>query len=231
MISFLSRLLDIVAPRLCAVCGRRLTPGEDTICAPCNLHLPRTDFGSSPYDNEMARMFYGRIPLERCAALFYYKAGAEPSQIVYQLKYSRHPEIGIHLGRMAARELMPKQFFDGIDLIVAVPLTRDRQRQRGYNQSREIAQGISDETAIPIADGVVRRISFNGSQTHKQRWERAENVANAFAIVHPEKIRGRHLLLVDDVATTGATLCACAKELFKAGNISLSILTLGFSKS
>ena len=149
-ISFWHRLLDLISPRLCVVCGHRLTVTEEIICARCNLHLPRTGFQKNPYENEMAKLFWGQIPIERATALFYYEAHAETANILYQLKYKNYPEVGVEMGRIMATELERSGFFDGIDGIVPIPLARKRQRQRGYNQSLEIARGIQEITHCRI---------------------------------------------------------------------------------
>ena len=230
-ISFWHRLLDLISPRCCVVCGHRLSVTEDTLCARCNFHLPRTDFYKDAYENELARLFWGQIPIERATAFFYYEAHAETANILYELKYKDHPEIGEVMGRMLAKEIHPSGFFDGIDGIVPIPLAKKRQRQRGYNQSKEIAKGISEITGLPVFDKVVRRTTYEGSQTSKGRWERNENVEHVFELIAPETIQGRHLLLIDDVVTTGATVVACAKELLKTANVKISVLTLGFEKS
>ena len=230
-ISFWHRLLDLIMPRTCVVCGHRLSVTEETLCARCNLHLPRTDFHHDPYDNEMARLFWGQIPILRATALFYYEAHAETANILYTLKYKHHPEIGEAMGRLFATELKSSGFFEGIDGIVAVPLARKRLRQRGYNQSMEIARGLAAVTGIPVCKDVIRRTVFEGSQTHKGRWERNDNVADVFRLQDATAVQGRHLLLVDDVVTTGATVIACARELLKAANVSISVLALGFAKS
>ena len=229
-ISFWHRLLDLVAPRLCTVCGRRLSPTEQVLCVSCNMHLPRTGFQSDAYNNVMAKLFWGIIPVERAAALFYYKAGSKVSNIVYDLKYHDHPEIGREMGRLMACEFDAEGFFDGIDMIVPVPLAKKRQRQRGYNQSLCLAEGISRATGLPIYDKVVCRTKFVKSQTQTERWERLENVEGVFEVKDTAAIRGRHILLVDDVVTTGATMVACARELLKAGDVKLSLLSLGFAK-
>ena len=230
-ISFWHRLLDLISPRLCVVCGNRLTVTEETLCAKCNFHLPRTAFHLKAYDNEMAKLFWGQIPVECAAALFYYEAHAETANIVYQLKYRNHPEIGEVMGRMLAKEVLVTGFFDGIDGIVPVPLAKRRQRERGYNQSLEIARGISEVSGLPIVDKLVRRTVFEGSQTSKGRWERNENVEKVFDLVDGFAAHGKHLLLVDDVVTTGATIIACSKELVKAGDVRISVLALGFAKN
>jgi ComF family protein len=231
IISCWRRLLDLISPRLCVVCGHRLTVTEEVICAKCNFHLPRTDFHRNAYENEMAKLFWHQIPIERATAFFYYQPHSSTANIIYQLKYKNHPEIGEVMGRMVGKELMPSGFFDGIDGIVAVPLTKKRQRQRGYNQSMEIARGISEVTGLPLFDKVVKRVSFKGSQTSLGRWDRNENVEKVFELIDPTAIHGKHLLVIDDIVTTGATCIACAKELVKANNIKISVLSLGFAKN
>lgn len=230
-ISIWRRMYDLISPRLCAVCGRRLSPSEESICVVCCLHLPRTYFHKNPYENEMNRLFWHQIPIERATALIYYEPHAETAQMVYDLKYHDHPEIGYTMGRLMAREAMDSGFFEGIDLIVPIPLATKRLRQRGYNQSKQLAEGISSITHIPIDNNVVRRISFEGSQTKKGRWERAENVEKVFQLNDCADINGRHVLLVDDIVTTGATIIACAKQLASAGEVKVSVIALGYSKS
>ena len=230
-ISFWGRLLDLISPRVCVVCGGRLTVTEETLCSKCYLHLPRTDFGSDLYENVMAKLFWGQIQIEKATALFYYEPHAETANILYELKYKNHPEIGEVMGRMMARELQKSGLFDDIDAIVPVPLARKREHERGYNQSLMLAKGVSEVTGLPIYNKVVRRTKFVGSQTHRGRWERNENVADVFELMDGESIRGKHLLLIDDVVTTGATIIACAQEMQKASDVKISVLALGFAKS
>jgi ComF family protein len=230
-ISFWSRLLDLISPRLCVVCGERLAVTEETLCSKCYLHLPRTDFGRDLYENVMAKLFWGQIPIERASALYYYESHAETARIIYELKYKNHPEIGEVIGRILATEVMSSGFFDGIDGIVPVPLAKKRERQRGYNQSMEIARGVSEVTGLPILDKVVSRTYFKDSQTNKGRWARNENVEKVFELRDAEAIRGKHLLVIDDVVTTGATVIACSQQLVKAGDVKISVLALGLAKS
>ncbi len=229
--SFWSRLVDLIAPRACVVCGGRLGIHEFFLCGSCNLQLPRTNYADNPYENDMARLFWGQLPVERCAALFFYQGGSGPSQILYELKYKNHPEIGEFFGRMIAEEWGDTGFFEGIDLIVPVPLAKERQRQRGYNQSLHIARGIGSVTRLPIVTNAVSREQFVESQTQKDRWQRNENVEGCFRLNDGSALKGRHVLLVDDVVTTGATICSCGREMLKAGDVRFSILTIGFAKS
>lgn len=229
-VNFLHQLVDLLAPRLCTVCGRRLSLTELALCVSCDMHLPRTDFQHHAHDNIMARRFWGIIPVEQAAALFYYEADSNVTNIIYDLKYHDHPETGDEMGQRMAAEFRESGFFDGIDAIVPVPLAKKRQWQRGYNQSLHIAKGISRATGLPILDKAVRRTKFVKSQTQINHWERQENVERVFKLEAPEAVRGRHILLVDDVVTTGATMAACARELLKAGDVKLSLLSLGFAK-
>lgn len=228
--SIWSRLLDLISPRLCVVCHERLALSEEVLCSKCNLHLPRTGFQLDPLENDMAKAFWGQIPVEKVAALFYFEPHAETANLVYDLKYHDQPDIGHVMGRMVAREFEKSGFFDHLDAIVPVPLSPKRQRQRGYNQSELIAGGISEVTGLPIYNKVVKRSTFSESQTRLGRWERNENVEGAFQLADADTIRGKHLLVVDDVVTTGATVTACARELLKAGGVKISILSLGFVK-
>ncbi|MCR5078238.1 MAG: ComF family protein [Prevotella sp.] len=230
-ISFLSQLIDTLAPRACAVCGSRLAVSEEAVCAGCNLRLPRTGYAHSAYDNELARLFWGRVPVERCAAFFFYKPHTDTSQLIYRLKYGGHPELGEQLGRLVAEEFTADSFFDGITALLPVPLARERQRQRGYNQSQEIARGVQAVTGLPIVSKAVERTTFQGSQTTKDRWRRNENVEHAFRLVDTAAVSHQHLLLIDDIITTGATLTAAARELLKAEDVRLSILSLGFARN
>ena len=201
------------------------------MCACCNHSLPRTVYAKSSYDNRLVRLFWGRIPIEKGAAFFFYKAHSDTSRLIYQLKYGGHPELGEGLGRIVAAEFAHDSFFEGITAVVPVPLARQREKERGYNQSVEIARGISAETGLPVLDKVLERVSFHGSQTQKGRWERNENVEKAFRLLDTSALNNQHILLVDDVITSGATLVAAAKEVLKGENVKVSVLSLGFANN
>lgn len=230
-VSFWHRLFDLIAPRGCPVCGSRLGLGEEVVCSSCNLRLPRTGHAVRAYDNEMAKSFWHRIPIERAAALFYYQPKSQVAEMIYRLKYHGHYETGSLMGEMAAREFQEAGFFEGIDLILPVPLARKRQRQRGYNQSEEIARGVGRATGIPVRDDVVVRTAYYGSQIDKDRRARLDNVENLFELKDTAAVSGKHILLVDDIVTSGATCIACGSELAKAGNVRISVFALGFTKT
>ena len=146
----LKSLLDLIIPRPCVMCGNRLAVDEPYICRSCNDQLPRTHYDRKPYDNKMAQLFWGLMPVERAVAWFYYAPNTKTSQTIYDLKYHDQPDIGISMGQLMSREIKESGFFEGIDIIVPVPLAKERQKERGYNQSTMIARGISRETGIPI---------------------------------------------------------------------------------
>ena len=229
--SFLTKVLDFVSPRLCVICGRRLLPSQPLLCSHCTLHLPVTNYYLSPLDNPMARLFWGLFPIERASALFFYEPKASTRELIYDLKYRGFPMIGEEMGALIARHYQPAGFFEGVDAIIPVPLTRRRRWQRGYNQSEMLARGIREVTGLPILTDVLKRTSFKGSQTKRNQWERRENVDGVFRLVRPDDIRGKHILLIDDIITTGATIVACADELCKAGDVKISVLSLGLTKA
>lgn len=224
------RLFDLLAPRCCTMCNQRLGETEEILCLSCVLSLPRTGYAEQPTDNPMAQLFWGRVPVERAAAWFFYQASAPPSRLIHALKYKRQAEIGGFIGRMAAEEMLPTGFFEDIDMLVPIPLTRRRQRERGYNQSREIALGVSQVTGIPVLASAVVRTRFEQSQTHKNASERMQNVEGVFELTDADAVRGRHLLVIDDVVTTGATMISCCSELLKAPDVRVSVLSMGFTK-
>lgn len=226
----LKALFDLIAPRTCCVCGRRLDVTENSICTPCFMYLPHTGFLNNLYENEMAKTFWGRVKnFEKAFALVYHKAHADSAHPIYQLKYNGKPDIGIDFGIIIGKLLSEKHFFDDINAIVPVPLARTRMRARGYNQSQMIALGLHDISRLPIYNNVVRRISFEGSQTQKDRQDRTENVEHSFELINGKMISGKHLLIVDDVVTTGATICAVAKQLQKMENVHISVVSIGFA--
>lgn len=229
-ISFLRRILDFFLPRHCAVCGRELAITDHAICMVCNWHLPRTHFQDSPRDNEMARRFWYLIPIEKAAALFYYYAHSKHTRVILQFKYNMKWNFAEDMGRMTANEFLDSGFFEGIDAIVPVPITWRRKMQRGYNQSYHIALGIREITGIPVVTNAVERTTFTESQTRMKGMDRRKNVESAFRLKNGSKIKGKHILIVDDVVTTGSTIISCAEELMKGGAKAFSVISIGYTK-
>lgn len=166
----------------------------------------------------------------RATAYFYYYKEGRYSNLIHHLKYYGHPEVGTYLGRLAANELKTSGFFDNIDLIVPVPLSKKKHRKRGYNQCDYIARGISEITEIPIRTDCIERMIDTDTQTHKDRMERWKNTKGIFHILKPAMLKGKHLLLVDDVVTTGATLHACISTLLTTTSVRISVFAMAATK-
>ena len=188
------------------------------------MHLPFTEYHTVEHSS-LEKQFWGLFPIEKAVAMFHHD-GEKTRNIIYNIKYYGHPNVGTYLASQYAETLKKSHFFDDIDAIIPLPLHWKRQIKRSYNQSHYIAKGIQKATGLPIYFHVVKRVLNNPSQTHLNAQQRMENVKDIFRLTHPEKIAGKHILLVDDVTTTGATLASCAKELAKAPHVKISILTL-----
>ena len=222
---WISDLIDIIFPRSCAVCGKSLSSSEQDICINCLIELPRID--EYKRDNTIEKLFWGILPVERVASYMHYAKESPYNNLIHRMKYSDRPEIGERMATAAASELMKHNFFEGVDIIVPLPLSKKKKRQRGYNQCDYIARGISKVAGIAIDSNSVIRHIANDTQTHKQREARWKNVENIFSVTTPEKLKGKHILLVDDVLTTGATLSSCANAILKAvPDAKISIFTL-----
>lgn len=224
---WISDFIDFILPRHCAVCGEVLSRGEQEICLNCLLALPLID---DDHCAEIEKLFWGIVPVERAASYFYYRKGSPYINLLHRLKYKNRPQIGVLLAKNAATELLPKGFFDGVELIIPLPLSKKKEHSRGYNQCDYIAEGISQVTGIPIGRGCVARTKANETQTHKNREERWKNVEGIFAVSNPDAVRGKHVLLIDDVLTTGATIADCARALVAVG-CRVTIFTLAYSSN
>lgn len=224
---WISDLLDLIFPRHCLVCGNILSPEEHDLCLNCRMQMPRIEERRL---EEMQKIFYGIVPIEKVAAYIYYRKGSPYNKLMHQLKYNNRPETGERIASEAATALTKSGIFDGIDIIVPLPLSKKKMRKRGYNQSYHIAKGISQVTGIPIVTDCVIRTISNETQTHKHREERWKNTEGIFSIKNHEKLHDKHILLIDDVLTTGATIASCAKAILECG-CKVSIFTIAYSSN
>lgn len=227
--NILTDIREFFFPRLCVACGNRLLQDEKGLCLRCSSDLPYTHlYGSG---NEMEKCFWGRMPIVRASSLFYYNKKSNVAQVLYAMKYHGQRRLCIEMGRQLAEELLPHDFFSGIDYIIPVPLHRNRFHDRGYNQCELLAQGVSQKTGISILTDAIFRTRNNPTQTHKGSNERWDNTRELFRKSErcPD-IRGKHILLIDDVLTTGATLISCADAIANIADIRISILTLAWAK-
>lgn len=235
----LRSIFDVLFPRYCPVCGRRLLNDESAICLQCNINLPRTQYSLSPYDNKLARQFWGRLPIEKACCLYYHRPKTPIAKIIYSFKYYNNPRLARQMGIIIAEDIIafPPQstpnatFFDDIDVIIPVPLSSKKKRKRGYNQSMEICKGIQRVTHISIIEKAIRRKTDKQSQTKLMHHERMDNIQGVYELnaKYINKLTGKHVLLVDDVITTGSTTISCGKTLVGIDGIKISILSLAFT--
>ena len=228
-------------PRQCAVCGAILQEGEEGICMKCNMDMPRTNYHLRK-DNPVERMFWGKIPLEHATSCFFYHKGSDFRRILHQLKYGGRKDLGEVMGRrigylkniiMDKVEDLEPPLAHMIPELTSnlVPLHPRKQKMRGYNQSECIARGVSAVTGIPVDTASVARMRHTETQTRKSSYERWENVDGIFCLRRADAFARKHVLIIDDVLTTGATTTACADALKEVEGVRISVLTLAVAAS
>jgi len=216
-------------PNVCACCSTGLLRGEECVCNHCLHELPSTNFYKEQ-DNPVAQIFWGRVMVEHATAGFFFLKGNKTQKLVHQLKYKGQKEMGTVLGREMGKHLR-NSWFNEIDLIAPVPLHPQKFRKRGYNQSEWIARGISEMLEKPIDSQTLIRRFYTETQTRKKHFERWENVNSGFGLVDTVSFEGRHILLIDDVITTGSTLEACIQAVLSAPSAKVSVAALAYASS
>lgn len=224
-IPFLSSLLNLVFPKLCVCCGGVLMEGEENICLTCLYTLPRV-VDKDYTNNKVMDLFLGRIMLEKATAWLHFEKESKVQNILHHIKYKDKDNFARQMGEIMASEI--PDFFAEIDAIVPVPLHPKKEKMRGYNQSVEIAKGVQRVVDVPIFSQLLERTRFNETQTHKNKEERWQNTQGLFSLEANEGFEGKHILLIDDVLTTGSTAIACLKCLEQIPNVRLSFLSLAF---
>jgi ComF family protein len=223
-------LVHLFYPRLCEGCGKPLLKGEQVLCISCGLQLPETGYHDIE-DNETALRFAGRVPFYHATSLAWFITDGLLQHLIHGLKYKGKKETGIYLGSRLGIRLKETDWGKGIDVIVPVPLHPAKQAKRGYNQSMLIAQGIGKTMGIPASDKLLVRTRDTQTQTKKTRAERVTNMEGAFKTGNRETLKNKHILLCDDVLTTGATLESCILALLNEESIKISIATIGIAVS
>jgi len=223
--SLLDDFISLIFPNICACCGNSLWKHEEIICTHCDFHLPRTDFHLEP-DNQASRTFWGRVNIEGATAGYYFNKGNRIQKLIHLLKYNGRKDIGIFLGEKQGVLLKSSPLFNTVEVIIPVPLHKRKLMKRGYNQSEQFAIGIGKIMNIPVNPYLLYRQKFTETQTKKSRFSRWQNVSDMFAVNDPVQLQGRHILLVDDVITTGATLESCIHALSAVPGIKISIAAI-----
>lgn len=218
-------LLHVVFPHVCDGCGSDLLNIESRLCIRCIASLPETNFEIHP-NNPVEKDFWGRIPIINASAHLYFTKESLVQHLMHQLKYKGNKELGLQLGRLMGNSLKSADRFSNIDALIPLPLFPSKEKKRGYNQATVLCDGIAEILNLPVLNNIITRPQHTETQTKKGRIERWRNIEGKFQLTDPVKIQNKHILLVDDVVTTGATLEACGNELLKADNVKLSIATL-----
>ena len=221
-------LLHLAFPHICEGCGTDSLQDNALLCLHCLSSLPSTNFCEHA-DNPIEKIFWGRMPVYSATALYYFTKESMMQHLVHQFKYNSNKEMGRYLGELMGWSLLESKRFTSIDALIPLPLHKSKERLRGYNQSKLLCEGIAKVLQKPVLTEVVARPEETESQTRKNRIERWENMQGKFRLTEASAIEGLHVLLVDDVITTGATLEACGREILQAKNVRLSVGTLCFS--
>lgn len=226
---WLSAMADVAMPRVCPVCGKALNNDEQWLCRKCLAALPRTRYEETDF-NTMEQHFAGKVPIERATAYFFYEKGSPYASILHDIKYHSLPKMGYWLASRAVTEMAGSHFFEGIDVVTAVPLHRSKLAHRGYNQSEYLARGIADRLGIPYVEAL-NAVKPHSTQTHKGALERWQNIQGNYALKNDAShLSGKHILLVDDVITTGSTLTVCASLLKSIPGATISLFTLAAAR-
>jgi len=222
--NWIHHIINLFYPHVCAACGEPLVKGEETVCLKCRFLLPKTGYELNP-NNPLAQSFYGRVRFHAVTACFFFAKSGKVQHLIHELKYKGNKEAGVFLGQQLGESIKEAPLFQGIDYLIPVPLHPKREKQRGYNQSLMIAKGIHEVTGIPIGDKYLVRAVHTATQTKKSADERFKNVKDIFEVRFAKELENKHILLIDDVLTTGATLEACAHQLEDIPGIVMSAAT------
>ena len=225
--SALNDFSHLLFPHNCIGCGTDVLQNDAVLCAKCFDELPYTGFLQQP-DNPVEKIFFGRIKAEQAGSLLYFTKNSIVQSLVFALKYKGDKEAGFFLGRLLGMELLQCRRFDDIDAIVPLPLNEKKEKMRGYNQALVIAEGMQREWDKPILKNVIRK-QFTETQTKKGRTARWQNMEDVFEVKNEHGIKGKHLLVIDDVVTTGASLEACAAAILKTPGVKISFATVAYT--
>lgn len=220
--------ITLVYPRNCIACGNSLFKHEEQVCNYCYVHLPKSNFHVHK-DNPVAKLFYGRVPLQLAGSFYIFQKTGSIQKILHAIKYKGNRELAALMGRWYAEDLSVAEELNSADLIIPVPLHTKKQKQRGYNQSEEFAKGLSEKLNKPLNTTCLRRKEFTSTQTQKSKFERWQNVEDVFEVKDVQLLINKHVILVDDVITTGATLEACCHQLQDVEGIKISVLSIAYA--
>lgn len=223
-LNIIHNIIGLFYPQVCAACGNLLLKDEETVCMTCRYILPKTNYEMNS-ENPLAQRFYGLVPFKAVTAEYFFSKTGKVQALVHELKYKGNRDAGLFLGRELGKSLGESPLFQDIDCIIPIPLHPKKEQRRGYNQSYVIALGIKEYLNKPIINDCLCRKVFTETQTHKSREERMKNVSGVFDLKNKNLLAGKHVLLIDDVLTTGSTLISAGKALLTIPDIKISAAT------
>ena len=226
--TFFKNIFHLLYPDICIGCGSDLMSGHNVLCADCMGQLPETGFFEYE-NNPVEKIFRGRLPLATASAHTYFTKDSVVQRLLHSLKYGNNKDAGRYMGRLMGRKLKTCQWNSDLFALIPLPLHFAKEKKRGYNQAELICEGMSSEMGVPVLSDVMVRRKNTATQTHKTRLERWNNIESKFELLKPAGIMNRHILLVDDVITTGATLEACGSALLQTKGVRLSIAAFAYT--
>lgn len=226
---FLKDLLHLFYPKICANCNAQLVQNEKVICTLCRHDLPLTNFQSYT-KNKISAIFFGRVTIQKAYALLFFRKKGITKKLIHELKYRGNEEIGVLFGNWLGEILTENKEFSEVDFIIPVPIHSKKKKARGYNQVTKFGKCLQQHLKIPFIEDVLARKSSTKTQTFKSRFERFNDLDTKFSLTNTSLFKNKHILVIDDVITTGATLEACAKELLKTSEIKISVLTIAYTE-
>jgi ComF family protein len=226
----LNDFISLIFPKVCVSCGKSLYKNENIICTFCSYHLPKTNFHTDNA-NPIAKIFWGRINIFSATAYYNFGKGGKVQHLIHQLKYRGQKNIGVAIGKFYGYDLRKSEYFNSVEMIIPVPLHPKKQKKRGYNQSEFFALGLAESMKTQTDFTTLYRAVESETQTKKSRFNRWKNVETIFQLKENHLLEGKHILLVDDVVTTGATLEACAQTLLQIQGVKVSIATIAYSNN
>jgi ComF family protein len=226
--NYIADFLHLFFPHICIGCNTDVLNDNHILCAKCISNLPETGFLSSA-GNPVEKIFYGRLNVQNAGSAFYFNKNSVIQQVIIQLKYKSNQQAGNFLGKLLGHQIAGSKRFDDVDLLIPLPLNDKKLFKRGYNQAAVIVKGITSVWNKPVIENAIERVLFTETQTHKDRVARWETMEGVFTVTHPRLLKNKHILLVDDIITTGATLEACGEAILKVPGTRLSVATIAYT--
>lgn len=227
--TFVKNIVNLFFPEVCVGCNSHLITENLILCLNCRHDLPLTKFCFEP-NNKIEKIFYGRVPIQNATALLYFSKKGIVQEMMHNLKYRNQQKIGALLGNLLGEEMVLSKRFSNIDFIIPVPLHQKKLKKRGYNQVTSFGQSVANQIKIPFKEDILYKISNTKTQTKKLRLDRWINAEELFIVKQPKELENKHILIVDDIVTTGATLEACSKAFEKINNLQISIACISYTQ-